>query len=373
MKLTELSNIIRQVIYESNELPSTISVNGKQRPTINSNRKPIASTNEGILNFWKWFDDSATVDEHGLPYVFIHGSDKKFSKFDINKEKGGFHGNGFYFAKIDLEYGNVIYASYLKMKTPFDINGEYTVTEIKRILGKKYKDIKPTIEEEVEISYNGTVGGFVFYNFAGNELLQRAGYDGIIQANIAVVFSPSQIKSAAKNNGNFNPNSDNMNENIQFIELLEEINHTEYLSWKRKNVTLRGMSNKDSNIENGGMAKYGSGLYTAALGNKSMAREYGKVYFVVNAIPKKPKKVYNTNEAEIFLQQLVTNFCKEHNVPRDNSFFSKNTTIGEEMKRQGYDGLIIQGREMVNYTPPDDIQYFTTEDELKQYYERITR
>lgn len=37
------------------------------------------------------------------------------------------------------------------------------------------------------------------------------------------------------------------------------------------------------------------------------------------------------------------------------------------MLNLGYDGLVIKGREMVNYTP-ENIKYFRTEYELEQYY-----
>jgi hypothetical protein len=42
-----------------------------------------------------------------------------------------------------------------------------------------------------------------------------------------------------------------------------------------------------------------------------------------------------------------------------------------EMLNLGYDGLIIKGREMVNYTP-NDIKYFKTEQELQHYYESLS-
>jgi hypothetical protein len=42
------------------------------------------------------------------------------------------------------------------------------------------------------------------------------------------------------------------------------------------------------------------------------------------------------------------------------------------MIKIGYDGLIIKGREMVNYTPDNDkIRYFNNENELMMYYEDI--
>jgi hypothetical protein len=153
--------------------------------------------------------------------------------------------------------------------------------------------------------------------------------------------------------------------------MVEDYNHANYLKWKRQNVTLRGLRDNNNSAENGGMAKYGQGLYTAFLGNKEMAKQYGKVYFVVNAIPKHPKIVYSTNDAEIFEQEMVTNYCKMHGVPRSNEFFSKNTTIADEMQRLGYDGLVIRGREMVNYTPPDNVLYFNTEQQLINYYDVV--
>lgn len=156
---------------------------------------------------------------------------------------------------------------------------------------------------------------------------------------------------------------------FNFADYLNENKDSEYLKWKRKNVTLRGMKDRYS-VDNDGMAKYGSGLYTAFLGNRAMANQYGKVYFVVNAIPKKPKILYSTNEAEMFLQQLVTDYCKEHNVPRSNYYFSDNTNIATEMKKLGHDGLVIKGREMVNYNPPSDVQYFEDEEGLYSYYLR---
>jgi len=151
----------------------------------------------------------------------------------------------------------------------------------------------------------------------------------------------------------------------------EDYNHANYLKWKRQNVTLRGIRDNNNSTENGGMAKYGQGLYTAFLGNKDLAKQYGKVYFVVNAIPKHPKIVYSTNDAEMFEQQMVTNFCKMHGVPRSNEFFSSKTTIADEMQRLGYDGLVIKGREMVNYTPPSNVLYFNTEQALQNYYDVV--
>lgn len=150
------------------------------------------------------------------------------------------------------------------------------------------------------------------------------------------------------------------------LTILEE-KELSYTSWKRKNVTLRGM--KELGKENNVYGSFGKGLYTVPLSNKAMAKQYGDVYFVVNAIPKNPKVVQYLNDAEILIQNIIANFCKENGKEYDISFFHKNTSIEEQMIKMGYDGLIIKGREMVNYKP-ENVKYFKTEYELRNYYEK---
>ena len=163
-----------------------------------------------------------------------------------------------------------------------------------------------------------------------------------------------------------------MSDMISIIqEEIHDFNRREYLKWKRQNVTLRGM--QEVGEENNGMASFGQGLYIAALGNREMARKYGKVYFVVGAIPKHPKIVNTWNGAEIFMQDVVMHYGKENNI--NNYFdakkdFEVKTNVKEMMLKLGYDGLIIKGREMVNYTPDNnEIKYFENENQLIQYYE----
>jgi hypothetical protein len=152
--------------------------------------------------------------------------------------------------------------------------------------------------------------------------------------------------------------------------MAEDYNHANYLKWKRQNVTIRGI--QELGKENNGMASFGQGLYTAALSNKELARKYGKVYFVVGAIPKHPKIVNTWNDAEIFIQNVVMHYGKEKGIndyfdaKRD---FDTKTNVKDEMQRLGYDGLVIKGREMVNFTPPDNVLYFSSEYELQNYFE----
>ena len=150
--------------------------------------------------------------------------------------------------------------------------------------------------------------------------------------------------------------------------ITEEYSRREYLSWKRKNVTIRGV--KESGKENNAGAMLGRGLYTAFLSNKELAKQYGKVYFVLGAKPKKPK-VFNTlNEWEIFeYNTLITNYFKNKGEKTDKRTFFNETTIEDEMMKLGYDGIVIKGREMVNFKPnKSEIIYFQNERELESYF-----
>ncbi len=160
------------------------------------------------------------------------------------------------------------------------------------------------------------------------------------------------------------------------IFINEDFDRRDFLAWKRKNVTLRGI--KEYGEHNNAGASFGEGLYTAYLSNKQLAKKYGDLYFVINGRPKKPKKVRSWNEAEIFLQDLVKKFCKDNNkeyftdcTRRD---FDQQTTIEAEMLKLGYDGLDIVGREVVNYTPDDsEIRYipFNEPWRLEDYYKYL--
>lgn len=130
-------------------------------------------------------------------------------------------------------------------------------------------------------------------------------------------------------------------------------NRREYLKWKRANVSYRGMQDRYSD-GNGGMAMLGQGLYTAALSNKAMARQYGKVYLVVNGRPKNPKRFNTLNDWQTWAG--INKINKE---------------ISVQMQELGYDGVEIIGREYVNYTPGDNVLYFENDWQLEDYYDRI--
>ena len=153
-------------------------------------------------------------------------------------------------------------------------------------------------------------------------------------------------------------------------KLREEYNHRDYLKWKRNNVTLRGMKDGTMGDEegNGSGAMLGLGLYTAPLSNKAMAKEYGTVNFVLNAIPKKPLIFRGLNDWEIWIQRNLFMKYSKNEMP-DSREFHKHDTVENAIQKMGYDGVIIKGREMVNFSPPENVMYFQNERQLQDYYD----
>jgi len=66
---------------EQPEIKARINVDGVMRPTRNSRGAFIATTPEGIQNFWRWFGNSIMVDSKGFPRVMMHGTARDFERF----------------------------------------------------------------------------------------------------------------------------------------------------------------------------------------------------------------------------------------------------------------------------------------------------
>ena len=146
---------------------NTIEVDGVQRPRMNSEGRPIHPSEDGIRNFWRWFGDSKVVDAEGRPLVVYHGTAADFDAFDSKKQSQD-RGPGFWFTTdIDrAERYGVVKQVYLSIKNPGRMTGRTNAA-------------------------------------------YTAGHDGAKDRGVWVAFSPTQIKSATGNNGDFDPdNSD---------------------------------------------------------------------------------------------------------------------------------------------------------------------
>lgn len=139
--------------------------------------------------FKSWFGDwenesvesSKIVDGSGKPLVCYHASSKKIKTFDVEYQKIGWMGKGFYFS-VDKnavkEYGSVIHKVYLNIRNPFVVEGESpsdVITEIKKM------NKGELFESDV------------------SKVLKKYSYDGVIfnhwdKGNMISCFYPEQIK-----------------------------------------------------------------------------------------------------------------------------------------------------------------------------------
>lgn len=169
-KVSDEGNVI---LYRSAEpLPDKIIIDGIERSTKNNLGNPIAPTEEGIRNFWKWFNDSKVVDEQGNPLVVYHGTGSSgITKF---KMQNGAIGKGVYFSSV------------------FEEAADYASEK----LGEKLSE---------ENDYGGYWAGKYIYeaylNILNNNQIAKSKYG--IGEYIFLATNPSQIKSAIGNNGEF--------------------------------------------------------------------------------------------------------------------------------------------------------------------------
>lgn len=206
----------------------TIDVDGVLRPSHNSAGHRIHPTDEGVQNFWRWFDDSAMVDERGRPVVLWHGTAADFSEFSNEADIKGSMGDslGFYFTdslQAANEYagnGHVL-PVYLKASAPmvFDVS-MVNRDEVSAKAGINLDEVygAPTRAEVYWFFKNG--GAYDGRDSArvGDAVLAAArakGHDSAIfkerinreSVNVFMAFDAHQIKSALGNSGAFDPTS----------------------------------------------------------------------------------------------------------------------------------------------------------------------
>ena len=204
-----------------NDLPmSTIEVDGKQRPTTNSNGQPIHPTREGIRNFWRWFGDSKVVDEQGRPLVVYHGTNSDFSVFNtsdramdytipnnLGENIGAFFAENKNHAK---HFGGSVFDVYLSIKNPMRFKSQDEFRQFMRNHSGSTPDVR---DDEGYIVEEGK------FEHRMRQEIERLGHDSVIierpgftKSRLSdkawfISFEPSQIKSARSNTGAFDVTS----------------------------------------------------------------------------------------------------------------------------------------------------------------------
>jgi len=226
----------KQVYFLEESLPDFIDISGVKRPTKNELGEYISSTLDGIVNFWKWFGNSKTVDSKGRPKVFYHQSQTKISEFfktsGIKRPNYSQAKDGIYFAddpemtqaKYKKSDKGQLVSAYLKIENPLELNpydsmyfdgkkvnyASVVSSNFRKAMKKEREDPEPDI---------------ILYTISkkASNWISKNGYDGLFGGDMSheeyVVFNPAQIKSTS-NSGNFS-NTKYMYEMPQIINDLE--------------------------------------------------------------------------------------------------------------------------------------------------------
>ena len=209
-------------------------------------------------NFKKWFGDwendpenaSKVVDENGEPMVVYHGTGKEygFTIFNTNPDNQNL-GSHFGTAKAAREFdskGNHTYEVFLNIRNPWSSSVEDFWTDDEEtyafVIAELANHLASQGNEEAAEIYNKIVAQYPMakdsetwlkwfetgegrtYKYMSNQhislrrLLEIGGYDGWMYENFVedagsiswVALSPNQIKSATDNNGEFNPENDDI-------------------------------------------------------------------------------------------------------------------------------------------------------------------
>lgn len=162
--------------------PETHSAVSLSTTNIKTNEDLVKYQSVNSPAFKRWFGDSKVVDSDGKPLVMYHGTHKAFNSFNT-QDFGALLGKGSYFAAertgaapYAQQANGKIVEAYLSIQNPY-----YA------------KSVLESIPKR-------------------NELAEK-GFDGVILLNEdgsvkwAVAHEPSQIKSATKNTGDFDPSN----------------------------------------------------------------------------------------------------------------------------------------------------------------------
>lgn len=197
--------------FQSDVIPATITIDGKERSTTNSNGKQIAQTEEGVRNFWKWFGDSKVVDADGRPLVVYHGTTVDFNLFRDNSRGVHFVSpSKTWISKFNTnEDGTVaeganVMAVYVKADNAFDFENKKHVNNLameaslgSAAISQIRKGSWSRLEDRTTLS-----------------AIKRLGFDGLYVSEDGIknlaAFSSSQIKSATGNRGTFDPANANI-------------------------------------------------------------------------------------------------------------------------------------------------------------------
>ena len=180
------------------------------------NGKIILSQLTGKVNN----DASKVVDENGEPLVVYHGTDGKFTNFNVSAKPVNRTGNpqGIYLTPImdeAADYGSNVMQVFVNAKNPY-IEGKSTANKnmlnnYAKILKHNYSNYGDSWIDDVIIPDFNKSGRFKDIDGAfKSDVMISGGYDSYNDGRHVIAFNPNQIKSATSNNGNFSSGNDDI-------------------------------------------------------------------------------------------------------------------------------------------------------------------
>ena len=198
---------------DSGVVGDEIIVDGKVRPTKNSDGRLIENDPQKLRNFWRFFGESLVVDKKGRPIVVYHGTNTTFEEFAAQDFPGWFSVDPELSARYLREPSVVsdpnIMPVYVSIKNPLKISVDMNDSR------------QDAIDELNRLGFDTSVGygrGQFAYNVLADSKLQEQlfemGYDGIMVKEDGVqTMAPilgAQIKSAIGNEGSYSDQSPNI-------------------------------------------------------------------------------------------------------------------------------------------------------------------
>lgn len=164
----------------------------------------LGSENVASPEFWRWFRNSAVVDDTGAPLVVFHGTSAIFDTFDKKMR-------GFVSESSDSKVGFFFTSSLRRAEEAARDAAWITKPEewarpapdAARVMRVYLKMERPLVRHDIQDDPADTARVI--------RAAKRAGHDGVIWMNGEmggrdyVVFEPGQVKSATENSGAFDP------------------------------------------------------------------------------------------------------------------------------------------------------------------------
>ncbi len=196
--------------------------------SITETNSPVKPKFENVTltrQFKRWFGDwekspskaSKVVNEDGTPKIVYHGTDAKFSVFDMTKGRANMDIQGAFFSPYEIDasgYGTKVGAYYLNLRNPADERTAYKALNLFK--GQNNAGVK------------------------AKEYLIKQGYDGVYNGyDEYIAFYPEQIKSATDNIGTFDGNNPDVRYSLK-TDTIEESK----LQGGELQYAIKGLSDK---------------------------------------------------------------------------------------------------------------------------------